>query len=301
MAQRTRLALAVVLTALVAIVEFWGGFRSQSLALLSDAAHVCMDLFALGIALAAMIAAQRPATPRQTFGFGRLEMLAALTNGALLSGATIVIVIEAIKRLGAPVAPHGALMSEIALFGLLVNGAVGLILLRDGRRNLNIAAALYHVAGDALGAAAVIAGGVLIVRYGIAWIDPALSLFVAAIIVLGVLRILREASHVLLGGVPQTVDVGDVVRSMRALPGVVAVHDLHVWTLGTESYALAAHVQLDDRRISEATATLRALESSLRERFAIGHVTIQFECESCEPDERVVCTQLNRSEGAPVT
>ena len=292
MAQRRRLAAAVALTALVAVVEFWGGFRAQSLALLSDAAHVCMDLFALAIALAAMIAAQRPATPRQTFGFGRLEMLAALTNGALLFGATIAIVVEAIRRLGAPVLPHGLLMTEVAFFGLLINGSVGLILLRDGRRNLNVAAALYHVAGDALGAAAVIVGGILIALYGIRWLDPALSLFVAAIIVVGVLRILREASHVLLGGVPQSVQMNDVLQRMRALPGVVAVHDLHVWTLGTRSHALAAHVQLDDRRISEATATLHALEMMLRDCFDIGHVTIQFECESCEPDERVVCTQL---------
>ncbi|MBV8726551.1 MAG: cation transporter [Candidatus Eremiobacteraeota bacterium] len=266
MAQQRRLTIAVALTALVAVVEFWGGFRAQSLALLSDAAHVCMDLFALGIALAAMIAAHRPATRNQTFGFGRLEMLAALTNGVLLFSATIVIVIEAIKRLGAGTLPHGPLMSEVALFGLLINGGVGLILLRDGRRNMNVAAALYHVAGDALGASAVIVGGVLISFYGVRWLDPALSLFVAAIIVFGVLRILREASYVLLGGVPQSVHMDEVLQRMRALPGVVAVHDLHVWTLGTRSHALAAHVQLDDRRISEATTTLRTLEAMLRDR-----------------------------------
>ncbi len=301
MTQAQRLTLAIGLTALVAIVEFWGGFRAHSLALLSDAAHVCMDLFALGIALAAMIAARRPATQHQTFGFGRLEMLAALTNGALLFGATIVIVIEAIRRLSAPLLPQGALMSEVALFGLLLSGGVGLILLRDGRQNLNVAAALYHVAGDALGAVSVIAGGILISFYGTAWLDPVLSLFVAVIIVFGVLRILREASHVLLGGVPQSVNIDHVLERMRALPGVVAVHDLHVWSLGTKSYALAAHLQLDDRRISEATAILRALETMLRSSFGITHVTIQFECESCEPDERVVCTQLNRTDASAVT
>jgi len=296
MTQSRRLSVAIALTAVVATAEFWGGFRAQSLALLSDAAHVCMDLFALGIALAATIAAQRPATRRQTFGFGRLEMLAALTNGALLLAATIVIVLEAFRRLGAPASPHGALMSEVALFGLLINASVGLMLLRDGRRNINIAAALYHVAGDALGATAVIGGGIAIALFGVRWLDPVLSLFVSGIIVLGVVRILREASHVLLGGVPQHMRVEDVVARMRAFPGVVAVHDLHVWTLGSESNALAAHVELDDRRISEATATLRQLESMLAMRFGIRHVTIQFECESCEPDERVVCTQLR---GAP--
>jgi len=299
MTQRGRLTLSLALTALVALVEFWGGLRAHSLALLSDAAHVCMDLFALGIALAAAIAAQRPATARQTFGFGRLEMLAALTNGALLFAATIVIVIEAMRRLGAPLLPHGALMSEVAVFGLLINGGVGLILLRDRRANVNIAAALYHVAGDALGALAVIVGGILISMYAVRWIDPVLSLFVAGIIILGVLRILREATHVLLEGVPQTMEMDDVLQRMRALPGVVQVHDLHVWTLATRSYALSAHVQLDDRRISEATATLRDLETMLRQRFEIGHVTIQFECESCEPDERVICTQRDGRDGLP--
>ncbi|GAC1655712.1 MAG: cation diffusion facilitator family transporter [Vulcanimicrobiaceae bacterium] len=296
---RARLWLALVLTACVAVAEFWGGFAAHSIALISDAVHVCMDVFALAIALAAAIASVRPATHRQTFGFGRLEILAALANGALLLAATIVIVIEALPRFGSPVLPHGGTMTIIACAGLLVNGAVGLLLLRDREHNLNVRAALYHVAGDAVGAFAVLAGGILIALYGLAWIDPVLSLLIAGIIVIGVLRILREAVHVLLEGVPQSMDAQHIAGLMRQEPGVVALHDLHVWTIGTRSYALCAHVLLDDRRISEATAVLKNLERLLRERYGIGHVTLQFECESCEPDERVICTQLDRTPAQP--
>lgn len=292
---RARLQLALVLTALVAVLEFWGGSRAHSLALFSDAIHVCMDVFALAIALAATIAAARPATHRQTFGFGRIEILAALANGALLFAATILIAIEAVRRLGSPVEPLGNLMTGVAAIGLVVNMAVGLVLLRDRHTNMNVRAALYHVAGDALGALAVVAGGALIWRYGIAWLDPLLSLLVAAIIVAGVVRILREATHVLLEGVPENMDVADISAAMREQAGVVALHDLHVWTLGSHDYALSAHVLLDDRRISEATHVLHGIEKLLLERYGIAHTTLQFECQSCEPDDRVICTRA----GAP--
>ena len=287
-----RLTLALTLTAFVAVLEFWGGYKAHSLALLSDGAHVCMDVFALVIALAALIASTHPATHRKTFGFGRVEILAALANGALLFGATILIAIEAFRRFGAPVEPAGNLMAGIAGIGLLTNCAVGLLLLRDRHANLNIRAALYHVAGDALSAFAVVAGGALIWRYGIAWVDPLLSLFVAGIIVAGVMRVLRDATHVLLEGVPEGIDIAEVSEAMRAQPGVVAIHDLHIWTLGSQDRALSAHVLLDDRRISEATQLLHALENLLRVNFAIGHVTLQFECENCEPDDRVICTRV---------
>lgn len=295
---RARLQLALALTAIVAVLEFWGGWRAHSLALFSDAIHVCMDVFALAIALAATIAAARPATHRQTFGFGRIEILAALANGALLFAATILIAIEAVRRFGSPVEPLGNLMTGVAAIGLVANMAVGLVLLRDRHTNMNVRAALYHVAGDALGALAVVAGGALIWRYGIAWLDPILSVLVAAIIVAGVVRILREATHVLLEGVPENMDISDISAAMREQAGVVALHDLHVWTLGSQDYALSAHVLLDDRRISEATHVLHGIEKLLLERFAIAHVTLQFECQSCEPDDRVICTRLEATSDA---
>jgi cobalt-zinc-cadmium efflux system protein len=198
MQTQRRLILALVATACVAGFEFWGGAASRSLALASDAAHVCMDTFALGLALLAAIGAARPADPRRTFGYGRVEVLGALANGTLLLVATIAIVYTAVQRFTTPVEPHAATMSLVAAAGLAVNGGVGILLRGQSKRDLNVRAALFHVFGDALGAVAVILGGIAIGLTRLAWIDPLLSLFVAGIIVVGVARVMRDATEVLL-------------------------------------------------------------------------------------------------------
>lgn len=291
MRARGRLVLALILVACVAALEFWGGLRANSLALLTDAVHVCMDVFALAVALFAMVGAQRPATARKTFGYGRLEVLGALMNGSLLLAATGFIAYSAVHRFSIPHHPQGALMSAFAGVGLVVNACIGLMLLRPSHDDLNLRAALFHVAGDALGALAVVVGGFVILETGAGWIDPALSLFVAAIIVVGVFRVMRDATDVLLEGVPRGVHVDDVREAMIVLPGIVAVHDLHVWAIGSGALALSAHVLVDDRRVSEATAILNEVDALVRRRFGVAHVTLQFECENCEQDDRVVCTQ----------
>jgi cobalt-zinc-cadmium efflux system protein len=296
---RRRLTLALILVAIVAAVEFWGGMRAGSLALLADAVHVCMDVFALGIALAALSGAQRPANVHKTFGYGRLEVLGALANGTLLLAATLFIVYEAAGRFSAAYHPQGGLMSAVAAFGLIANAGVALLLVRDRHANLNVQAAIFHVGGDALGAFAVIAGGIAIAATGMTWIDPALSLFVAAIIVVGVLRILRDATDVLLESTPRGMSLDEVLAALAPLEGIVAVHDLHVWTIGTGDRALSAHVLVDDRRVSEATALAREIDALLRARFGITHVTLQFECENCAPDERIVCTQPRGTASEP--
>jgi cobalt-zinc-cadmium efflux system protein len=287
-----RLRVALIATAAVAVVECAGGIRAGSLALLSDAAHVVMDVFALGIALAAAVQAKRPATQRQTFGFARYEILAALANGALLTAVTILIAIEAVRRFTHPELPAGALMAGIAAIGLVVNVGVGILLVRGGHGNINMRAALLHVAGDAMGAIGVIVGGALILLTGAAWIDPLLSLLVAAIIVIGVVRIVREATDVLLESVPGHVEVPAVRTRIRGVDGVVDVHDLHVWTIGSGAHALSAHVVLDDRKLSEASLILRAIDAAMHDDFEITHVTVQFECESCDPDTTIICTQV---------
>lgn len=285
------LKIALAATAALALLEAAGGFVAQSLALLSDAAHVTMDVVALGIALAASLQALRPANERQTYGFARMEILAALANGALLVAITLLIVVEAFRRFAAPESPQGSLMAGIALIGLVVNVGIGLMLVRTAQHTLNLKSALMHVGGDALGAIAVVIGGVLIALTGAVWIDPALSLVVSAIIVFGVSVIFRDATHVLLESAPSHAKLPLVREQIRACPGVVAVHDLHVWTLGSGSHALSAHIVLDDRRISEATAVLNRINEMLRHEFDIAHVTLQFECESCDDDDRIVCTQ----------
>jgi cobalt-zinc-cadmium efflux system protein len=278
---RRRLVIALIATACVALLEFWGGAVSRSLALTSDAVHVCTDVLALALALLAAIGASRPADPRRTFGYGRIEVLGALVNGALLLVATTAIVYEAARRFAAPVEPAAALMTLIAAAGLTVNGSVGLLLRQSSARDLNVRAALFHIVGDALGGAAVILGGIAIALTHLAWIDPLLSLFVAAIIVVGIVRVMRDATNVLLESVPGDVDSGDLTAHISRIPGVVSVHDLHVWSIGSGSHALSAHVLLDDRRLSEAANVLRDIDECVKAHFGIDHVTIQFECENC--------------------
>jgi cobalt-zinc-cadmium efflux system protein len=293
-----RLRIALVATACVAAFEIAGGFAAGSLALLSDAAHVAMDVVALGIALAASVQARRPATERQTYGFARIEILAALANGALLTAVTVLVIVEAIRRFSHPELPHGALMAAVAAVALVVNVVVGMILLGGEHRhaghdhvhrNLNMRAALLHVGGDALGAAAVIAGGAAIALTRAAWIDPLLSLLVCAIIVYGIVALVREAADVLLESAPGHAAIPEVIASMESVDGVVEVHHVHVWTLGPGSYALSAHVVLDDRKLSEASVILRAVERTMQDDFAIGHVTVQLESETCDPDTAIVC------------
>lgn len=286
-----RLRIALALTVGVAGIELAGGLASHSLALLSDAAHVTMDVVALAIALAADVQAARPATLRQTYGFARIEVLAALANGGLLFGVTVLVVVEALRRLAAPELPAGGLMFATAAIGLAINTVVGALLARDAHADLNVKAALYHVAGDALGAFAVMLAGALVIWLRLPWIDPVASLFVSAIIVAGVVRIVREAADVLLESAPAHASTEDVRDAIRSNEGVVDVHDLHVWTIGGGRHVLSAHVLLNDARISEASAILRRIETGMRERFDISHVTVQFECESCEEDDRIVCTQ----------
>ncbi|HLX25945.1 MAG TPA: cation diffusion facilitator family transporter [Candidatus Cybelea sp.] len=281
MAIRRRLGVALVATAAVALLEFWGGAVSHSLALLSDGVHVCTDVLALGLALLAAIGAARPADPRRTFGYGRIEVLGALVNGTLLLVATVAIVYEAARRFSAPVEPSAGLMTLVAAIGLIVNGCVGLSLRSSGKTDLNVRAALFHIFGDALGGAGVILGGIVIGLTHLAWIDPLVSLFVAAIIVIGVVRVLRDATNVLLESVPGDVNTADLTAHMGRIPGVVGVHDLHIWSIASGAHALSAHVLLDDRRLSEAAEVLRDIDECVKAHFGITHLTIQFECDNC--------------------
>ncbi|MBD5634890.1 MAG: cation transporter [Candidatus Eremiobacteraeota bacterium] len=286
------LVTALALTLVVAVVECAGGFVSHSLALLSDSAHVFMDAIALGISVAAAWQVRRPANHRRTYGYARFEILAALANGFLLFGVTVAIALEAIRRFAAPEPPHGGSMAVFAAVGLAINLGIGLSLSRAAHGDMNVRAALLHVASDAVGAAAVALGGLALIATHAAWIDPAVSLGVAVLIVGGVVRVVRDAADVLLESAPAHAEIPVVRERMRSLPGVVDVHDLHVWTIGGSAHVLSAHVLLADKRISEASSILRALETTLRDEFAIDHVTIQFECETCEADDRIVCTQI---------
>ncbi|MBV9271511.1 MAG: cation transporter, partial [Candidatus Eremiobacteraeota bacterium] len=216
-----RLVLALALTAGVAALEFWGGYRAHSLALTTDAVHVCMDVFALALALAASFGSMRPANPRKTFGYGRLEILGAVVNGAILLSVTLFITYEAVQRFYQPHQSQGVMMSAVAGVGFVVNVLVATTLSHQARENLNVRSALYHILGDALGAAAVILGGAVIVVTSATWIDPLLSLLIAGIIIAGVVHVLREATDVLLEGVPRGMHPKNVTDEMQKISGVV--------------------------------------------------------------------------------
>lgn len=291
MVKGTRLAVAFALSAAVAALEFAGGALAHSLALTTDAVHVCMDVFALGISLAAAFGATRKANRRKSFGYGRLEVLGALLNGSLLLAASAVIAYEAVMRLRAPLHPEGLLMIGFAGVGLIVNGLSAALLHPHHHHDLNVRAALVHVAGDALASLCVIAGGIAIALTGAGWIDPALSLVVTAIIVWGVLGVIRDAGDVLLEGTPPGIDAVDVERCIASIAGVSAVHDLHVWSIASGSHALSAHLLLDRGRLLEGPAILARLREAVGTRYGIGHVTIQLESEHCDPGGIVICRQ----------
>ena len=266
------LLLGLAVTAGFALVELVAGWLSGSLALIGDAGHMVTDSMALGLGALAARLARRPPDPRHTFGLQRAEIVGALANAGFMLVVVAWIGYEAVQRLLSPVPVHGPVVMAVALLGLAVNVVV-LKLLHGGEQNLNTRGAALHVLGDLLGSVAALASGVVITFTGWTPVDPLLSLLISALILASTLRLLREAVHVVMEGVPAHVDVREVGERMTALPGVLEVHDLHVWTLSTGRHAIAAHVRLHD--MDAWPERLRSLQTLLREEFDIDHVTLQ--------------------------
>lgn len=274
------LLVALLLTLSFAGVEALAGWWSGSLALLSDAAHMLTDSSALALAAGAAWLARRPPSRLHSYGLARAEVMAALANSLLMLVLLGFIVSEAIDRFGAPHDIRGEAVVAVAAAGLAVNLLVAWVLSRS-ERTLNTRAALLHVLGDALGSVAAIVAGIVIVTTGWAPIDPLLSLLVAALILISALRLLREAVHVLMEGVPLHVRLDDVGHDLAALDGVRRVHDLHVWTLASGSIALSAHLEI--RRLDDWPAILDAARHRLDAHHGIRHVTLQPEVPTAQP------------------
>ncbi len=271
---------ALALTCAILLVELGGGIASHSLALLSDAGHVFTDVFALGLAWFAVEQAKRPADKRRSYGYQRVSILAALVNSVALVVIVIAIAIEAVRRLAHPEPVQGAIVILAALIGLAINAYVVVGLRGDGR-NLNLRAALLHVTGDIGASAGVVVAGTVILLTGWLYIDPILSLGIAALIAFGAWRIVRETVNLLLEGTPTEVDLGDVMSEITSTKHVTGMHDLHVWALSSDEMALSVHVVLEECPLGDAEHVVRDLESRLCSRFDIGHTTIQVE--SCHP------------------
>jgi cobalt-zinc-cadmium efflux system protein len=274
-------------TAIYVVVTFVAGLRSHSLALLSEAGHNVSDFLALLLSFAAVYFQSRPADHARTFGYQRAGVLAAFVNAASLIVISIWIGVEAVHRLSAPVEVQPKLMMIVAAAGVVMNGVIA-TLLWGVARDVNLRSSFLHMAGDTLSTAAVIAGGAGILFTGQKWIDPVLSLLIAALILWTSFDIVRETLNILLEGTPRGVQLNDIRSGMEAIEGVVNVHDLHVWSLGSHSHALACHVTIADIPPSESACILVNLHHVLREHFQIVHSTIQFEHIGCEELEGCV-------------
>ena len=290
-AQRRALTLALLLTGGFALVELAGGIIANSLALISDAGHMAADAGALLIALVAAALAARPVSERNSFGYGRAEVIGAFVNALTMLAIVVWIIVEAVTRIFKPLPVAGAAVMVIATIGLLVNLAVLWVLSRaggaggsgaahdghghshGGHGNLNTRAAMVHVLGDLLGSVAAIIAGAVVYFTGWALIDPLLSVLVALLILRSTWSLARESVNVLMEAVPEGVAYRDVGRALAQIDGVVSVHDLHVWQMSADRRALSAHLLL--REVDAWPRVLKAARSVLLDQFKIDHVTLQ--------------------------
>jgi cobalt-zinc-cadmium efflux system protein len=276
---RGRLAIALAIAAAVFLMELIGALVTGSLALLADAGHVFTDMFGVGFALVAATAAQRPPNYRRTFGWMRLEVIAAAFNALLLIGVGVFVAIEAVQRLIDPQPVEAGLMLAVAVVGMVAN-FVSLRILTAGKdESINVRGAYLEVLGDLLGSAAVVAAGAVIVLTGWERADPVAGLIVAALILPRSLRLLRDALRILMEAAPEDLDVADVRTHLAEVPGVVDVHDVHVWTITSGVPALTAHVVVDRSTLDQCgpSSMLDQLQGCAKRCFDIEHTTFQVE------------------------
>jgi cobalt-zinc-cadmium efflux system protein len=273
-------SLLATFTYIVLLVVF--GLRAHSLALISEAGHNFSDFLALLLSFVAVYFQTRPPTATKTYGYVRAGVLTAFVNSLTLVGVAGFICYEAVERFARPEVVHSRTMMVVAAVGVVLNGAISWMLYRHSHADdLNLRSALVHQLGDTLSTAAVIVGGWLIGMTGATWIDPALSLAIAGLVLWSSWGIIRETLNILLEGTPKGLDVDALIASMSAIPGINSVHDLHVWSLGSRSHALSCHIGIDDIPLSASEAILREVKHRLA-HFRIFHTTIQFEHSDCD-------------------
>ena len=274
-----RISLVVTLAYIVLLVI--AGIRAHSLALLSEAGHNLSDFFALLLSLVAVYLHSRPPSSTKTYGYHRAGVLAALANAVSLVAVSFFIFYEAFRRLQSPQHVRAGLMIGVAAAGVVMNGVIALLLYRSGG-DVNIRSAFLHEVGDTLSTAAVIAGGWAIMATGQYWIDSVLSVGIGVLILWSGFGIVRETLNILLEGTPRGVKLERVEAAMRTIDGVNDVHDLHVWSIGSETHALSCHISIADIPPSASERILRDVKECLHQEFRIDHTTIQFENVVCE-------------------
>jgi cobalt-zinc-cadmium efflux system protein len=273
---RRRLSLVLVITAAFMVVELIGGIISNSLALIADAAHMLTDVGAIGLSLFVLWFSRRPARPQKTYGYLRLEILAALINGVMLVVISCAIFWQAYQRFRAPEPVEGGLMLGVAAAGLAVNIVAAMLLHSSATHSLNLRGAYLHVIGDLIGSVGAIIAAVLILTMGWIQADPVISVLVGVLILYGSWKLVRESVDILLEAVPKHIDLSAVRTAIDQIPDVDDVHDLHVWTVTSGYLAMSGHAVV--RNPARNQEVLREIHRSMRENFGITHVTVQLEC-----------------------
>lgn len=287
--ERKKLILVSVITGGIFIVEVIGGIVTNSLALLSDAAHMLTHIFALLVSLFALVFAGMPPTLKKTYGFYRLEILAALFNGIALFAITLWIFYEAYHRFKHPEVIDSGMMFIVAAVGLTANIVCAYILMSGGSEHghsLNIKSVIMHLLGDTISSVGVIAGAVIIHYTDWYIVDPLISVLLCILILVWAYKLIMESVDILLEATPKDIDIDKVVASLKQIPGIDSVHDMHVWTITSGMYSMSAHIDTKDMMISETTRLSKEINHVLNEKFKIGHTVIQFGCECKVNNER---------------
>ena len=275
------LLIVLSITTVVMIAEVIGGLLANSLALLSDAGHMLTDILALSMTIFAIRFAQKPPTTSKTFGFYRLEILAAFFNGMLLFFISLYIFYEAYQRLVHPEEIKGLFMLVVAAVGLLAN-VVGIVILKKSAlRNLNVKSAFFHIVGDTISSGGVIVGGLVILYTGWNLVDPLIGIFIGMLILRGAYNLVRESIDIFLEATPKDIDVEKMLDDLHKIEGVKDIHHLHLWTITSGIYAMSAHVLIEDLLVSRSVQILQEIEGLLQGKYGMEHTTIQFESESC--------------------
>lgn len=280
--ERKKLILTSAITGAVFIIEVIGGIVTNSLALISDAGHMLTHIFALLISMFALVFAAKPPTLKKTYGFFRLEILAALLNGVVLLVVSLWIFYEAYHRFMHPQTISSGKMFIVAFIGLISNIVCAYILMQgeaEHKHSLNIKAAFLHMLGDTLSSVGVLIGAVII--YYTDWfvIDPIISVLLCILILVWSYKLIMESVDILLEATPKEINIDEVIESLKQIPGIDNAHDIHIWTITSGMYAMSGHIDTRDMMISETTKLSKEISRILSEKFKIGHAVIQFGCE----------------------
>src|SRR5438309_3094104 len=289
-----RLVLSIFLTLAFVAGEAFAGYFAHSLALLSDAGHNFADALALVFSWYGIWIARKPSTQKRTFGYHRVGILAALVNAVSLVVIALLIFWEAADRLGHPQPVHGTPMIVMALIAIAMNTSISLWLRREAAHDLNVRSAYVHMLGDAISAAGVVIAGIVVALMGASFADPIVSILIGLLILWSSWGILQESVNVLLESIPKGMDMDLVEQTIGSVTGVLAVHDLHVWTIGSGIIACSCHVTVGEQSIRSGQNVLHAVTDELEHRFRISHSTIQIEVEGCDPNDMYCIARATR-------